>query len=206
MSKTFVDVGISLDGYIAGPNGRLGNPLGDGGLHIHDWLFEQAFFLETLGMGGKGKTGSDNDIVKAIFSRAGAYVLGRRMFDEGEVGWPENAPFHAPVFVLTHKAREPWVRPGGTTFHFVTDGFQSAFDQARKASGGKDVRVSGGADAIRQAIKAGVVDEISLHIAPLMLGGGVRLFEGLGSNDLKLEQTNMIASPAVTHANYRVIR
>jgi dihydrofolate reductase len=205
MSKTFVDVGISLDGYIAGPNGSPRNPMGGAAMRIHEWIFQQASFLEHIGMKG-GATGPENDIVKAIFARAGAYVMGRRMFDEGEVAWPENAPFHAPVFVVTHSPREPWVRLGGTTFYFVTDGFESALRQAREASGGKDVRISGGADVIRQAFRAGVVDDVTLHLAPALLGEGVRLFEGLNSSDLKLEQTEVIKSPTVTHLNYLVKR
>jgi dihydrofolate reductase len=205
MSNTFVDVGISLDGYIAGPKGSPQNPMGGAAMRIHEWIFQQASFLEHLGMQG-GTTGPDNEIVKAIFARAGAYVMGRRMFDEGEACWPENAPFHAPVFVLTHEPREPWVRPGGTTFYFVTDGLESALRQAREVCGGKDVRISGGADTIRQAFRAGVVDEVTLHLAPVVLGEGIRLFEGLSGNDLNLEQTAVIVSPTVTHMNYRVKR
>jgi dihydrofolate reductase len=205
MSKTFVDVGISLDGCIAGPNGSPQNPMGGAAMRIHEWIFQQASFLEHIGMQG-GITGPEDDIVKAIFARAGAYVMGRRMFDEGEVCWPENAPFHAPVFVVTHSAREPWVRPGGTTFHFVTDGLESALRQAHEASGGKDVRISGGADMIRQAFRAGAVEEVTLHLSPVVLGEGVRLFEGLRGSDLNLEQTGVIVSATVTHLNYRVKR
>lgn len=119
-----------------------------------------------------GETGSDDDIVRAILARIGANVMGRRMFDEGEVGWPENAPFHTPVFVLTHHARAPWVRPGGTTFYFVTDGFASALAQARAAAGARDVRISGGAATIQQALRAGVVDELHVHIAAAADGRG----------------------------------
>jgi dihydrofolate reductase len=118
MGKVFVDVGMSLDGFIAGPNGRPGNPLGDGGTRIHEWIYPFAAFAERIGLPG-GATGPDDDVVRAVFARCGAYVMGRRMFDEGEVGWPEDAPFRAPVFVLTHQPREPWVRKGGTTFHFL---------------------------------------------------------------------------------------
>ena len=160
MSKVFVDIGMSLDGCIAGPNAGPDNPLGDGGVAIHQWLFKTAAFLERIG-GTRGETSPDDAIVKEIFARAGAYVMGRRMFDEGEVGWPEEAPFRAPVFVLTHEARQPWVRKGGTTFHFVTDGIFRALEQARAAAGGKDVRVSGGAATIRQFMAAGFVEELT---------------------------------------------
>jgi dihydrofolate reductase len=129
MSKVFFDVGVSLDGYLAGPNRGPGNPLGDRGTRIHTWMFQTASFLDHIGVSG-GETSPDDDLVRRVFERAGAYVMGRRMFDEGEVGWPENPPFRAPVFVLTHSAREPWPRAGGNTFHFVTDGIASALAQA----------------------------------------------------------------------------
>ena len=128
------------------------------------------------------------------------------MFEEGEVGWPENAPFHAPVFVLTHAPRAPWPRPGGTTFHFVIDGIESALRQAKAAAGDKDVRISGGADAIRQYLLAGLVDEIAIHVAPLLLGSGLRLFDVLGLAGVALEQQEVTSSPLVTHINYRVVR
>jgi dihydrofolate reductase len=202
--KVFVDVGMSLDGLIAGPNGRPGNPLGDGGTRIHEWLFGLASFREHLQMPG-GEAGPDDDIVRAILARIGANVMGRRMFDEGEVGWPENAPFHTPVFVLTHEPRDPWVRPGGTTFYFVTDGFDGALEQARRAAGDKDVRISGGAATIQQALRAGVVDELHVHIAPLLMGEGVRLFDG-GRDLPALEIMTVRPASQVTHLSYRVLR
>ena len=128
------------------------------------------------------------------------------MFDEGEANWPEDAPFRAPVFVLTHSAREPWVRKGGTTFFFVTDGIPSALRQAKAAAGGKDVRISGGGATIRQFIEAGLVEEITLHIAPALLGSGVRLFEPLGPGQLRLEQARVSHSPLVTHVTYKVLK
>jgi dihydrofolate reductase len=204
MGKIFVDVGMSLDGLIAGPNGRPGNPLGDGGTRIHEWLFGLASFREHLQMPG-GEAGPDDDIVRAILARIGANVMGRRMFDEGEVGWPENAPFHTPVFVLTHEPRDPWVRPGGTTFYFVTDGFDGALEQARRAAGDKDVRISGGAATIQQALRAGVVDELHVHIAPLLMGEGVRLFDG-GRDLPALEIMTVRPASQVTHLSYRVLR
>jgi dihydrofolate reductase len=204
-STVFVDVGVTLDGYFAGPNRGPRNPMGGSSTIIHRWLFETASFLEHIGLPGGDATSPDDAIVKAIFARAGAYVMGRRMFEEGEVGWPENAPFHAPVFVLTHTPRGPWPRPGGTTFHFVTDGIESALEQARAVAGGKDVRISGGAETIRQYVQAGRVEEITLHVAPVLLGDGIRLFDGLSPTDLALEQIEVVASPVVTHARYRVL-
>jgi len=210
VNKTYFDVGLSLDGCLAGPNARPGNPLGDGGLSIHEWMFRTATFQRVLGTGNAGHPGSravadgnaaDDALVQAMFARPGAYVMGRRMFDEGELGWPEDPPFHAPVFVLTHKSRAPWVREGGTTFHFVTDGFASALAQAQGAANGKDVRVSGGADAIRQAIAAGAVDDFTLHIAPLLLGGGNRLFDR--ALPLRCAPASAVHSPLVTHVHYR---
>jgi dihydrofolate reductase len=204
MGSVFVDVGMSLDGFIAGPNGRPGNPLGDGGLRIHEWVFPLASFREHLGQDG-GERNADDEIVRSVFARCGAYVMGRRMFDEGEVGWPEEAPFRAPVFVVTHHAREPWVRKGGTTFTFVTAGLGEALRRAREAAGGRDVRISGGADVIRQAFRARVVDELDVHLAPVLLGAGVRLFDGLSADAVKLEAGPVSASPHVVHLRFRVV-
>ena len=205
MDKVFFDVGVSLDGYLAGPNRGPGNPLGDGGTRIHTWMFQTASFLERIGLSG-GETSPDDALVREVFERAGAYVMGRRMFDEGEVGWPENPPFRAPVFVLTHAAREPWQREGGTTFIFVTDGIVSALEQARAAAAGKDVRVSGGAETIWQFIETCLIDEFTLHIAPVLLGTGIRLLDHIDPARLTLEQTGASSSPLVTHINYRVVR
>lgn len=153
-----------------------------------------------------GRPSPDDARIRAIFGRSGAYVMGRRMFDAGEVGWPEDAPFRAPVFVLTHTPRTPWVRKGGTTFYFVTDGIDSALRQAKAAAGGKDVRISGGADAIRQYLRAGAVDEVTLHVAPVLVGAGLHLFDGLKPDELKLEQESVASSPLATHITYRVVR
>lgn len=203
--SVFFDVGVSLDGYIAGPNRGPKNPLGDGGVSIHQWVFQTATFLERIGLSG-GEESDDDALVKEVFDRAGAHVMGRRMFDEGEVGWPENAPFRTPVFVLTHSPREPWPRKAGTTFFFVTDGIASALQQAKAAARGKDVRISGGADTIRQYINAGLIDEFTLHIAPVILGDGLRLFDRLGPAILDAEQLEATSSRQVTHIKYRVVR
>ena len=163
------------------------------------------FFRERLGMTG-GETSRDDEMVRRLFDRPGAHVMGRRMFDEGEVGWPEEAPFRAPVFVLTHNVREPWPRKGGTTFHFVTEGMANALERAKVAAKGRDVRVSYGAATIRQFIQAGLVDDFTLHVSPVMLGGGVRLMDHLLPKDLVAEQIDAISSANVTHINYRVLR
>jgi dihydrofolate reductase len=205
MSKAFVDVGVSLDGYLAGTNRGPRNPLGDRGITIHRWAFECAYFRDRIGLSG-GLRSQDDVLIREVFERAGAYVMGRRMFDEGEPGWPENAPFRAPVFVLTNTPREPWPRKGGTTFYFVTDGIASALERARAAAGDKDVRVSGGAATIGEYIKAGLVDELTLHIAPTLLGDGLRLLDRLGPADLELSQLEARHSPFVAHVRYAVVR
>jgi dihydrofolate reductase len=205
MSRVIVDMGMSLDGFIAGPNAGPQNNLGDGGTRIHRWVYDLEAWRESQGLRG-GKTNKDDEIVKETFARVGAYVMGRRMFDEGEVGWPDPPPFGAPVFVLTHHPREPWVRQGGTTFTFVTDGIESALDQARAVAGGRDVRVAGGADTVGQFIEAGLVDDLQIHLAPVLLGAGVRLFDHIDPKHVELESTRVIDSPKVTHLAYRIVK
>jgi dihydrofolate reductase len=206
MSKVFVDLGISLDGFIAGPNRGPANPLGDRGASIHDWMMRQQVFRKHLSLAEGGETGDDNAQLSEIFDRIGANIMGKRMFDEGEANWPENAPFHVPVFVLTHERRAPWERPGGTTFHFVNDGLESALAQARAAAGPKDIRISGGANVVRQYLEAGPVDELQLHIAPVLLGEGLRLFDGVDKRRFSLEIARATHSPHVTHVRYSVHR
>jgi dihydrofolate reductase len=203
MGKVFVNVGMSLDGFIAGPNRGPDNPLGDRGTTIHEWMFEQRAFRASHGLAAGGDTGADNAFLEALIARIGASILGKRMFEEGERNWPENAPFHTPVFVVTHEARPPWERPGGTTFHFVTDGIERALEQARAAAGGRDVRVSGGAELIRQYLAAGLVDELEIGLAPVLLGAGLRLFDG-AAPELALSILEATHSPRVTHLRYAV--
>jgi len=205
MSKVFVDLGISLDGFIAGPNGGANNPLGDNGLKIHEWMFKQKAFLSHLKLEGGETNNPDNDLIENIFNRIGANIMGKKMFIEGETNWPEEAPFNCPVYVLTHQKREPWERPGGTIFYFVNDDISSVLEKARKNTGNKDVRISGGADVIQQYLNAGLVDEISLHFAPIILGKGVRLFEKIDKKKFSLEITDVVNSPMVTHLFYNVI-
>lgn len=202
MSKVFVHMGISLDGYIAGPNRGPTNPLGDEGTSIHAWMFKQQAFRRSHGLAEGGETGTDNTIVEQIQNRIGANILGKRMFEEGEANWPEEAPFHTPVFVLTKEVRSPWQRKGGTTFYFVNDPIERVLDRAREAAGNKDVRIAGGRDVVLQYLHAGLVDELSLAIAPVFLGQGLRLFEGIDKHKVHVELVETIPSPDVTHVRY----
>ena len=205
MGTVHASLGMSLDGFVAGPNAGPNNPLGDGGMRIHRWVYDLEGWRERQSLQG-GKTNPDDEISRETYDRTGAFVMGRRMFDEGEVGWPDPPPFRAPVFVLTKRAREPWVRQGGTTFTFVTDGVESALEQARAAAGEKDVLVSGGANTLGQFVEAGLLDELQIHLAPVLLGEGVRLFEGIDPENVELERTRVIDSPRVTHLRYRVVK
>ena len=203
MSKVFVSVGLSLDGFIAGSNRGPQNPLGDGGREIHGWAFRQKAFLQRLNLPG-GEEGRDGEIVAATFDRIGANIMGRRMFNEGEASWPEDAPFRTPVYVLTSSPRDPWQRPGGTTFYFETGGIRPALEKAKAAAGKKDVRISGGAHAIRQYLSAGLVDELHIQLAPVVLGSGLRLFDYIDPDTFSLTIEDVVASPLTTHLQYRV--
>jgi len=204
MSKVFVDMGISLDGFIAGPNGGQKNPLGDNGLKIHEWMFNQKSFRSHLGMEGGETNNADNDIIENIFNRIGANIMCKKMFIEGEADWPEKAPFNCPVYVLTHQKREPWERPGGATFYFVNEDIHKVLERAKKDAGNKDVRISGGAYVVQQYLNAGLVDELTLHVTPIILGKGVRLFENINKEKLSLEIVEALNSPEVTHLFYKI--
>ncbi|MEU3447799.1 dihydrofolate reductase family protein [Streptomyces thermolilacinus] len=203
MSKVFASLGISLDGYVAGPHAGPGNPLGDGGERLHEWLYGVEAWRDRHGLGG-GETGRSGLVVSEIFDRAGAYVMGRRMFDEGERAWPDPPPFRAPVFVLTTSARDAWVREG-TVFTYVTDGVRAALDQALAVANGKDVQISGGAHTVREYLNAGLVDELELHLVPVLLGDGLRLFDGVDPA-LRLVRERVVDAPDVTHLRYRTVR
>jgi dihydrofolate reductase len=205
MNKVIVDMGMSLDGFIAGPNAGPHNALGDGGHRIHRWLYDVESWRERQSLAG-GQINQDDEVVKEMYTRVGAYVMGRRIFEEGEVGWPDPPPFRASVFVRTHRAREPWVKQSGTTFTFVTDGIESALERARAAAGDKDVRIAGGANTVQRFIKAGLIDEIQIHLAPVLLGDGVRLFEHIDPKCIELEKTRVIDSPKITHLRYRIVK
>ena len=213
MGKVVAEVSISLDGYVAGPNPTLDQPLGEGGEKLHEWAYPLKSWREPHGLPG-GETGPDDELVAESLRTTGAVVMGRRMFSGGEGPWEDDPkadgwwgdepPFHEPVFVLTHHEREPLVKHGGTTFTFVTDGIESAVEGAQAAVGDKDVHIAGGGSAIDQCINAGLVDEIQLHIAPVLLGGGVRLFDGVGPDPPRFELLKMLDSPLATHVRYRV--
>jgi dihydrofolate reductase len=203
MSKVFVSMDMSLDGCIEGPNASLENIGGDGWGELHAWVFQQRVFRHKLKLGEGGEAGADNRFLEAIFDRTGVSIMGKRMFEAGEKSWPEEPPFHTPVFVVTHEARAPWVREGGTTFHFVNDGVEAALGRAREVCGGKDIRVSGGANLVRQYLNAGVIDELVLSVAPTFLGGK-RLFEGIDPKAVDLEIVEVLASLKVTHLRYAV--
>jgi dihydrofolate reductase len=201
MSNVFVEITMSLDGYVAGPNDSPDLGLGEGGERLHEWLFDLASWRERHGREG-GETGRDSEILEEAVTATGAVIVGRRMFDNAR-GWGEEPPFHVPVFVLTHEAREPLVK-GDTTFTFVS-GVESAMEQARAAAGEKGVSIGGGANTIQQFLNAGLVDEIQIHVAPLLLGGGVRLLDNLQPG-IELEKTRVLDSPQVTHLRFRVVR
>jgi dihydrofolate reductase len=209
MSKVFVNIGLSLDGYMA-PEGMAlehwetpeyknwGAKWGA----LMRWLIKTQFFRENLKFGPGGETGPVNEMVKKTTERIGANIMGKRMFEQGERSWPDDAPFHTPVYVLTHEKREPWVRPGGTTFYFVNDGAESALRQARAAAGGRDVRIAGGADVVQQYLNMGVVEELEIALAPVLFTGGRRLFENLRESLPQFRIDTVLAGPHATHLRY----
>jgi dihydrofolate reductase len=212
MSKVTSHISISLDGYAAGPDQSHENPLGEGGERLHDWVVATESWRAQHGKEG-GERGADSEVAEEVARNIGAYIMGRKMFgppgggdwDESWRGWwGEDPPFHTPVYVLTHHPREPLEMQGGTTYHFVTDGIESALEQARAAAGDRDVMIAGGANAIQQYLAAGLLDELYLHVVPILLGGGERLLENVGNPTL--EPVKGVASPAATHVKYRVVR
>src|SRR3954465_10140783 len=200
MSKVFVNIGLSLDGYMAPEGMTMDNPgyknWGAKWGAMMSWLVKTQYFRENLKFGPGGETGPVNDLVQSTAERIGANIMGKRMFDQGEVSWPEDAPFHTPVYVLTHTKREPWVRPGGTTFYFINDGPESALEHARKSAAGRDIRISGGADVVQQYLNLGVVEEMELALAPVLFYGGRRLFENLHGSVSKFRIDSVLDGPA----------
>jgi dihydrofolate reductase len=212
MSRVRIHISVSADGYVAGPNQSEENPLGEGGERLHDWLVALRAWREPHGLEG-GEVNASSAVVEELQANLGAEIMGRGKFGGGpgpwgDDPWPgwwgEDPPFHMPVFVLTHHQREP-LTLSDTTFTFVTDGIDAALEQARAAAGEKDVLIGGGADVINQYLAAGHVDELELHVVPLLLGGGARLFEGIGP-DLELEQIRVVEAPGVAHLKYRVVK
>ena len=212
MGKVVVDISMSLDGFVAGPNPTLEEPLGEKGEELHEWVVRTNYWRERHGLEG-GEEDEDSEVIREAFSSVGASVMGRKMFSGGSGPWEsdprsmgwwgDEPPFHTPVFVLTHHAREPEEMKGGTTFFFVTDGIEAAIQQARAAAGEGNVAIGGGANAIQQALAAGLVDELQVHVAPILLGGGTRLF-GEGADPIRLEATRVLASPRATHVKFDV--
>ena len=203
MGRVLVDISMSLDGFVAGANDGPELPMGKGGEQLHEWVFGLQGWRERHGLEG-GATGADDDVLEEAFANTGAVILGRRMFENAR-GWGDEPPFHMPVFVLTHETREPLAKEGGTTFTFVTEGIERALEQARAAAGeGKDVSVGGGANAIQQYLRAGLVDQLQVHVVPMLLGEGIRLFDDLGPDPIELETTRVIASPGVAHLKFAV--
>lgn len=206
MSTVFVNIGLSLDGYMAPDGMTMGRPeyknWGAKWGALMGWLLNQQYFREKLKFSPGGETGPVNDMVRHTFERTGAHIMGKRMFDQGEVSWPEEAPFHTPVYVLTHEKREPWVRPGGTTFYFINEGPERGLALAREAAAGRDIRISGGADVIQQYLNLGVVDELEIALAPVFFGSGRRLFEHLSEPEPQFRIDRVIDGPAATHVRY----
>jgi dihydrofolate reductase len=193
MSKVFCEISMSLDGFISGPNVRVGNGMGDDGDRLHDWRFD-------------AKTETDAAILDEIYASNGAVVLGKRMFDVGFEPWGDPPPFGMPVFIVTHEKRDPLPMKGGTTYTFVNGGIDAALDLARAAAGDKDVLIQGGANIIRQYLEAGLLDEMRIQLIPILFGDGTRLFEGLDPEGIELKKTGAIDTPAATHLRFEVVK
>jgi dihydrofolate reductase len=216
MTKVTAQMSVSLDGFYAGPrdtshpksmNGWMQGPEAPGFFRVTRWVVDATGWRERQGFAG-GERSINSEIVEETFAAAGAYVMGRRMFDAGEIPWGDDPPFRAPVFVVTHRPREVVERKGGTSFAFVTEGIERAVELAREAAGGKDVAVAGGGELVRQVLAAGLLEQLELHIVPVLLGDGQRLFDaslGLGpSEGIELVPTRVVEAPEVTHVRYTV--
>jgi dihydrofolate reductase len=204
MGQVKFSIATSLDGFMAGPDQSESDPLGKGGKQLHQWAFDV----------WGGEKNASAAVLEETTTNVGAYILGRNMFggrgDWGETPWEgwwgDNPPYHTPVFVVTHHAREPLPMEGGTTFHFVTDGIESALAQAREAAGERDVVLGGGAELIQQYLRAGLVDELQVSLVPVLLGSGSRLFDNLGGADIAFERVRVVEAPGVTHLKFRIVR
>ena len=215
MSKLRCHISISLDGFVAGPNQSEENPLGEGGERLHDWVVALAAWLGVRSAPG-GEVNESTRVFEESLENVGASMMGRHMFgpiggggwgDEQWTGWwGDEPPYHHPVFIVTHHPRDPVVMEGGTTFHFVTDGIESALEQAKEAAGGKDVKLWGGGQVAQQYLAAGLLDALELHLVPVVLGGGSRLLDNLRDAEVRLEQVRAVEAPGVTHLKYRSVR
>jgi len=214
MSKFKFNITMSLDGYIAGPNQSPENGLGEGGEQLHDWVINLKSFREMHGDAG-GETGTNDEVLREMFANVGATIMGRNMFGGGpgpwgrgswKGWWGDNPPYHHPVFVLTHHPRVALVMQGGTTFFFITDGIESALRQAKEAAADKDILLGGGANIAQQYLAAGLLDEMDLHVVPLILGGGERLLDNLGGSGVTIQPIRTLEGPGVVHLKYRVVK
>jgi dihydrofolate reductase len=214
MTSLRFSITMSLDGYVAGPRQSVTHPLGEGGQELHKWAFAVRSFRELHGTEG-GTTGPDDEIVAESLRNIGATTMGRHMFGGGDGPWGdnpwngwwgENPPFHTPVFVLTHYARNSLEMQGGTTFHFVTEGIHAALERAKNAAEDKDVALGGGADVAQQYMKAGLIDEMEIHVVPVLLGGGARLFDNMDGRQTAYECVRVVSSPSVSHYKFRLMR
>jgi dihydrofolate reductase len=209
MSKVFVSIALSLDGYMAPEGMSIANwdkpeykNWGAKWGALMAWALNQQYLRDLLKFGPGGETGPINDMVRYTMERTGANIMGKRMFEQGEVSWPEEAPFHTPVYVLTHQERQPWVRPGGTTFYFVNEGPENALEQAKASAGDRDIRISGGANVIQHYLNLGVVDELEVALVPVLFCGGRRLFENLREPGPQFRIDSVLEGPAATHVRY----
>jgi dihydrofolate reductase len=213
MARLRTNIATSLDGFVAGPNQSVEDPLGVGGMQLHNWAFELATWRAAHGLEG-GVANASSQVVEETLDNIGASIMGRNMFggsgrwkdQQWDGWWGDDPPFHTPVFVVTHTRRDPWERPGGTTFHFVNDGIESALDQAREAAGDRDVRISGGAETIQEYLDSGLIDEFSITLAPVLFGTGIRLFDRVDPDRLALNQARTAASTRVTHLTYTAVK
>jgi dihydrofolate reductase len=205
MANVFLDISMSLDGFITGPNVSVERPMGDGGERLHQWLFGGKPDAR-LPAGHYPQVKADLDVLAEVYAATGAVLMGKRMFETGERPWGDEPPFHVPCFVLSHGGRDRLIKKGGTTFTFVSDGLESALRLAKAAAGDKGVNVMGGANVAQQCLRAGAVDDIQVHVVNVFLGAGTRLFEHLGTKPVELERTRVIDSPGVTHLRFRVVR
>ncbi len=211
MSRLRLTISMSLDGFIAGPDQSVEEPLGRGGEKLHEWAFRLAIAREMHGLEG-GEVNASTAVVEGSLENIGSTIMGRNMFG-GQGSWAENTwegwwgddpPFHMPVFIVTHHPREPVTKTGGTTFAFVTDGIESALHQARAAAGGRDVALAGGAAITQEYLRAGLLDEVQINLVPVLLGGGTRLLDDLAGAAGAFECTRVVEAPGVTHLTYRV--
>lgn len=205
MGSIIFDCGISLDGFFAGDNRSPKNPMGGVSGQLHQWMFKQKAFWKHIKMEGGHEYGADSKLIDDVFARTGSYIMGKRMFEEGEVVWAEDL-YEADVYVLTHEKREPWVQKGSTTFYFINDGIESALHKAKQSAKGKDIRIQGGANTIQQFLNAGLVDEFFIHIAPVFLGSGIRLFDGIDKDKYDVQIIEVIPSKLTTHLRYRLVK